>query len=118
MQELERKREAKVIGSPLEAKVELTSEQADCLEYLERLQKDLAFALVVSQVQLGPNKGDGEDWSFVSVAFPSDGKPRSLGIRVGKAEGEKCVRCWNYSVSVGRHPAHPKLCEKCIEAIG
>lgn len=114
--ELERKREAKVIGSSLEAKVELTTEDPDLLDYLERLQKDLPFALVVSQAEIFP-KSDGKDWTVASVTLPSDGKSRSLGIRVKKAEGEKCVRCWNYSPSVGSHPVHPKICEKCIEAV-
>jgi len=116
MRELERKREGKVIGSPLEAKVELATEDADLLDYLKRLEKDLAFALVVSQVEI-LSKGDPEDLSLVSAVFPSDGKAHSFRIRVGKAEGEKCVRCWNYSRAVGRHSEHPKLCEKCIEAV-
>lgn len=117
MRELERKREAKVIGSPLEAKVELVAEEAEFFDYLQRFEKDLSFALVVSGVEIHPRRNK-EDWNFISVTFPSDGKSRSLGIRAGEAEGEKCVRCWNYSVLVGKSPAHPGLCEKCIEAIG
>ncbi len=114
--ELERKREAKVIGSSLEAKVELTTEDPELLDYLQRLEKELTFALVVSQAELFP-KSDGKDWTVASITLPSDGKTRSLGIRVKKAAGEKCVRCWNYSPAVGKNAQHPKICEKCIEAV-
>ncbi|MFA5096073.1 MAG: zinc finger domain-containing protein, partial [Candidatus Omnitrophota bacterium] len=40
-----------------------------------------------------------------------------LAFIVKKAEGVKCVRCWNYSVYVGASKSHPQLCEKCLEAI-
>ena len=114
--ELERNREAKIIGSSLEARVEIATESADLYDFLKRLQGDLPFGLVVSQAQI-LNASDGEGWKFVSVTLPSDGKSRSIGIRVREAEGEKCVRCWNYSTSVGAHALHPRLCEKCIEAV-
>ena len=116
-QQLERCREAKIIGSPLEAKVELTTKDSDLLDFLRRLQADLTYALVVSRFEFSDKDG-GRDWNEATVAFPSDGKSRTLGIRVGKAEGQKCVRCWNYSVRVGSNTRHPKLCEKCIEAVG
>jgi isoleucyl-tRNA synthetase len=34
-----------------------------------------------------------------------------------RAEGEKCERCWNYDVTVGRHEEHRTICQRCIEAI-
>ena len=114
--ELERKREAKVIGSPLEAKVRLRIESSDLEDYLRRLEKDLAFTLVVSQVEIVSGSSP-EDWNFISITLPSDGKARSLGIRIERAEGKKCVRCWNYSTFVGTHAEHPGLCQKCVEAL-
>ena len=38
-------------------------------------------------------------------------------MKVVKAEGEKCERCWNYRASVGNAPEHPTLCDRCIEAV-
>ncbi len=115
--ELEKKREEKMIGSPLEAQVELATEDEALQDFLARLGKDLAFAWVVSQVQV-LSKGSGEGWNLVSVTLPSNGKNHAFSVRVKKAEGEKCIRCWNYSLFVGKDPHHPKLCEKCIEALG
>ncbi len=115
--ELEKKREAKVIGSSLEARVEITTGDEGLRDYLERIQKDLAFSLVVSQAKL-VSKAEGDGWNSISATLPSDGKARSFEIRIGEAEGKKCVRCWNYSRAVGTNAGHPGLCEKCIEAVG
>ena len=115
MKELEQKREAKVIGSSLEAQVELSADEPALQVYLKRLQPDLAFALVVSQARV--HSGTRPDEQRASVILPSDGQTRSLGIRVARAEGEKCVRCWNFSTAVGKNAQDPGLCEKCIEAI-
>ncbi|MBI4115741.1 MAG: class I tRNA ligase family protein, partial [Candidatus Omnitrophica bacterium] len=114
--ELEKKREEKVIGSSLEAKVVLTTDNPELLDYLERLKKDLPFALIVSQVEIVA-KANRDSWNMISLTLPSDGRTRSVGIRVEEAEGKKCVRCWNYSNFVGTHPEHPALCEKCVEAV-
>ncbi|MFH1563504.1 MAG: zinc finger domain-containing protein [Nitrospirota bacterium] len=35
-----------------------------------------------------------------------------------KAKGEKCSRCWNYSVAVGINIEHPTLCERCMVVVG
>ena len=117
MRELEKKREAKIIGSPLEAKVELVAGDRGLEDFLKRLEKDLAYALVVSEVKIFPKEEDSGEWSEASVTLPSDGLPRTLKIRVKKAEGRKCVRCWNYSLFVGSEPGHPGLCRKCVEAV-
>jgi isoleucyl-tRNA synthetase len=38
-------------------------------------------------------------------------------IGVGKAEGHKCARCWNYSEEVGKDAEHPELCERCAPVV-
>ncbi len=116
MKELERKREQKLIGSPLEARVELFSSEKGLSDLLKRLEADLTFALVVSQAEIARKK-EGEGWSSASVTLASDGRAQALEIRVSRAAGEKCVRCWNYSTAVGENAQHPSLCEKCIEAL-
>jgi isoleucyl-tRNA synthetase len=34
-------------------------------------------------------------------------------IAVNRAPGEKCERCWNYSIHVGEDKSYPTVCERC-----
>jgi len=112
---LEKKREAKEIGSGLEAKVILTAEDPDSAEILHRYEKELARVFVVSQVALETKAVEGmEAAEGLSAALQ---KKFGLRVFVTQAEGLKCVRCWNYSSSLGRDPEHSSLCPKCVEAI-
>ncbi|MGL6344425.1 MAG: zinc finger domain-containing protein, partial [Waterburya sp.] len=38
-------------------------------------------------------------------------------IAVVKADGEKCERCWNYSLSVGSFKDDPTICDRCNAAL-
>jgi isoleucyl-tRNA synthetase len=41
-----------------------------------------------------------------------------LQIRVARALGKKCERCWNYSTHVGENTEfHPAICERCVAAL-
>lgn len=108
---LEGLRKEKVIGSSLEASVELLTDNPDVIEALQGLDEDLKTIFIVSQASLKKQ----------SAPFP-DGhhqanRVRGLGIVVTKALGEKCQRCWNYSTFVGRDQEHPSLCDRCVEAV-
>ena len=48
--------------------------------------------------------------------FRSDAIP-GLEVTIQKAEGQKCERCWNYSVRVGENKRYPTICERCSDAI-
>jgi len=72
---LEEARQAKVIGTSLEARVRLAGAQLD--DYAA----DLPALFITSQVILEP----GDD----------------LKVTVERAEGAKCDRCWKYSVFTG-----------------
>ncbi|MBU1006996.1 MAG: class I tRNA ligase family protein, partial [Candidatus Omnitrophica bacterium] len=94
---LEEKRAAKVIGSPLEAKIRLYIK--DDIEYnsLTKYLQDLPAIFIVSQVELR--------------------KTKERAVEVVKADGEKCERCWNWSDSVGKSEQHPKLCKRCLDVV-
>ena len=94
---LEEKRIAKIIGSPLEAKISLYIK--DDLEYnfLTKYLQDLPALFITSQVEL--EKSD----------------IRKIGV--AKAEGKKCSRCWNWSKFVGSDKTHPDLCKRCVDVI-
>jgi isoleucyl-tRNA synthetase len=38
-------------------------------------------------------------------------------VKIEKAEGAKCERCWIYYKSVGSHSDHPGLCTRCRDAV-
>ncbi len=41
----------------------------------------------------------------------------AIRVTIGKAQGEKCERCWNYSVHVGENAEYPTVCERCSPAL-
>ena len=43
---------------------------------------------------------------------------QDLQIRVDRASGKKCERCWNYSTHVGESAEYPTVCERCVAALG
>jgi isoleucyl-tRNA synthetase len=98
LKELEKAREAKLIGNALEARIVLRVPAARAGE-LQAEAEQLAILCIVSE-----------------VAVESSSEP-DLGIRVEKAVGEKCKRCWNFSPSVGASAAHPDLCHRCEDVL-
>jgi isoleucyl-tRNA synthetase len=38
-------------------------------------------------------------------------------IGVIKADGTKCDRCWNYSLTVGQNSEQPAICDRCVDAL-
>ena len=51
-----------------------------------------------------------------NAAVPGE-EVKGLRIRVEKAAGEKCERCWNYATTIGESDAHPTVCHRCREAL-
>jgi len=94
--ELENAREKKVIGSSLEAKVSLSLPD-EYFELFKGYEEFLPSLFIVSQVSLE--------------------RTSEMGVVIGKAEGAKCVRCWNWSLSVGRMKDEPSVCDRCYGAI-
>ena len=99
---LEEARNAKLIGGGLEAKVSISAPQG-LLPVMERRRADLRYLFIVSEVEFHESPG-------------GDGTA-ALAVRVTKAPGQKCERCWNYSIHVGENPEYPTICERCTEAL-
>ena len=97
---LEASRRDKIIGSSLEAAVELRAD-SDTYEFLQPYQKDLTTLFIVSEVNLVAS-GTG------TIA---------LVIAATKSAFGKCERCWNYREAVGKDTIHPTLCDRCVEAV-
>ena len=98
LKELEKAREEKLIGNSLEAQVRLSLTSSD-LELAQKHKDDLAALFIVSGVVLEPGAGP------------------EVEVRVSRAPGEKCQRCWNYSTYVGRSSAYPQFCERCEDVV-
>jgi isoleucyl-tRNA synthetase len=98
--------EKKLINSGLEAKVLLNAD-LELKAKLKHYLPQLPGLFIVSQVEL-INAGAGD--------YKSDGVA-SLEVTVQRADGKKCIRCWNYSTHVGENSRYPTICERCSEVI-
>ena len=106
---LEEKRAAGEIGSSFDAQIILLTNSQIRYNYVASLKSDLLEIFKVSGINI--EKSDSLNRGLISKACPE------VAIKVKKADGEKCVRCWNYSVSVGKSVKHPEICDKCLVAI-
>jgi isoleucyl-tRNA synthetase len=100
LRSLEDARNAKLIGSGLEARIEIAAPDP-AYTLLAKYADQLRYTFIVSQVALVRN----------------DDANAPLGVKVERAEGEKCERCWNYSVRVGESTRYPMACERCVESL-
>ncbi len=95
---LEDARQAKVIGAPLEARVTVAA-NGDRLPLLEKYAAQLPGLFIVSEVSL-------EAGSAVEAS-----------VKVERATGEKCARCWKYTHDTGAVAAFPSVCKPCGDAL-
>lgn len=95
---LEEKRNEKVIGASLEAKVTLGS-KGETYDLLKQYEDQLPSILIVSQVELRREEGD------------------DLKVEVEHATGAKCERCWNWSETVGTDERFPMLDARCVRQV-
>jgi isoleucyl-tRNA synthetase len=101
-------RAAKTISSALESRVWLGA-TGDLLATLRKNAAFLPGLFIVSQVEIVEGKIEGG-----SPAAVIEG----LQIKVDRALGRKCERCWNFSIHVGENTDyHPAICERCVAAI-
>ena len=96
---LEGARQSKLIGGAnLEAQVAVTAAEP-AFSVLARYKDQLRYLFIVSAVTLEPGaSGNGTG---------------GVSVRVSKADGKKCERCWNYSTHVGEDAIYPTVCERC-----
>jgi isoleucyl-tRNA synthetase len=95
---LEEKRNDKLIGASLEARVTLTA-SGETFALLTAYEEQLPMLFIVSAVEL--RQAESGD----------------LQVEVAHAEGAKCERCWNWSETVGQDPRYPTLDARCIKQV-
>ncbi len=102
MKALEEARTSGMIGKSLEAQITLTVSDAQIYDLFADFQGELATVFIVSKVTL--QKADAE----VENGFL---------VKVEKAEGHKCDRCWTYTHN-GIETEDGFLCARCKNILG
>jgi isoleucyl-tRNA synthetase len=100
LKSLEEARQVKFIGAPLEARVRLTA-NADIYPLLEEYADELPALFIVSQVAVGQASGLSPE----------------IGVKIERADGLKCERCWKYTTDTGADPQFPTACAACADAV-
>ena len=88
---------SKQIKKSLDAKVIINC-GGETFDFVKAVESELKSAFIVSAVEVKDNGGE-------------------MDIQVELAEGEKCERCWEHSVTVGDCAEHPTLCKRCAEVL-
>ncbi|MGH9512201.1 MAG: isoleucine--tRNA ligase [Terriglobales bacterium] len=98
LKSLEEARNDKLIGVNLGAQVKIVAPEPAYF-VLVGYKEQLRYLFIVSAVSLeAGSSGNGNT---------------GLAVKVSKADGAKCERCWNYSIHVGEDPVYPTVCERC-----
>jgi len=105
--ELEEMRRNKIIGSSLDAEVDIYCNEENYQALLE-LKSELRFVFITSDANV-----------YRLSDRPTDAKEidSSLAIKVRKSEHQKCVRCWHHRPEIGQNKAYVDLCGRCIENV-
>ena len=117
-QALESLRKDGVIGSPLDAEVEIYTE-GETLQLLRSFADELRFIFITSNVHVyhvEDRDGRGseiKDWTRTL----QDWEQETVAIDVVVTKQEKCVRCWHHREDVGSNPEHPEICGRCVENV-
>ena len=86
----------------------------------------LSEALALVQASDHPQVDNLADWLLVSALQSGGEAPTQvlaeaseagLTVRIAKAEGQKCERCWHFETDIGRYLAHPSLCGRCVAVL-
>ncbi|OFW05589.1 MAG: isoleucine--tRNA ligase [Acidobacteria bacterium RIFCSPLOWO2_02_FULL_67_36] len=93
---LETARQDKSIGNSLGARVSLAA-RGDAARLLRQYEADLPMLFIVSQVDLETPGGDGPE----------------VAVTVGRADGEKCARCWRVVPSLDGEG----ICARCAGSL-
>ena len=125
--QLESCRAEGLLGASLEAQVqlELATHPAGAAGGAGGLG-DLPAALHWLGESSHPDVDNLADWLLVSnlriggAALPAVLRQVSAGdvqVRLARADGAKCERCWHYASDVGQHAVHPSLCGRCVAVL-
>ncbi|MCP9835793.1 MULTISPECIES: isoleucine--tRNA ligase [unclassified Cyanobium] len=102
------------LGASLEAQVQLE---------LASAAGPLKEALDLVAASPHPEVDNLADWLLVSALHlggpPLEAPLAEIGeegvtVRIARASGSKCERCWHHEDDIGQHLSHPSLCGRCV----
>jgi len=107
------------IGASLEAQVQIA---------LAADESSAALAAALAWLESSPHPGVDNltDWLLVSAlriggepppAVLAEASAGGVTVRVARATGQKCERCWHYATDIGQHLLHPSLCGRCVAVL-
>jgi isoleucyl-tRNA synthetase len=108
---LEMKRAERFIGNSLEGKVILylsESKEQKFKTLIAQYKDFLPTFFIVSSVEI---MDKGLDGSYKSENI------EGLEVKVERAPGAKCQRCWNWRETVGQSKDVPEICDRCYKVI-
>lgn len=106
---IEQARADKKVGGSLEAAVTLYVDSA-LAPQLRALGEELRFVLLTSDAKVA-------DINEAPADAQSSELLKGMKIALSKAEGEKCPRCWHYTMDVGKVAEHAEICGRCVSNI-
>lgn len=99
-----------LIGGALDATVTVyASDEINRL--LAKIGDELRFVFITSQAQIAAMSDKPESLDTL-VSHGHD-----FAVEVGKADGQKCVRCWHVREDVGSNATHPEICNRCVSNV-
>jgi isoleucyl-tRNA synthetase len=99
---IETAKQQNIIVDRAEAAVTLSAPES-LYPLLQKYSDQLRAFFIVSAVALEPSAS-------------ANGRG-GIRVKIEKAAGHKCERCWNYSVRVGENANYPTVCERCSAAL-
>ncbi|MBI5744033.1 MAG: isoleucine--tRNA ligase [Elusimicrobia bacterium] len=97
---IEEQRQAGVVGSSLEAAIVLRTSKPETKALLEAALPLWPQVAIVSE-----------------AAVEFDATAPELEVKVSKAAGAKCPRCWQWRKDIGANPRHAEVCSRCAGAL-
>ena len=115
--ELERLRQQKIVGTPLEAKVRIRA-SGDTAVLLERYRDDLPMLFITSHVDIETVPHASVEHASGSTASNYFSEARGAArVDVSRADGAKCERCWRYVSRVSSEPDAAGICDRCADVL-
>ncbi len=106
---LEEARINKRIGHSLDAALEIRLPDTELKSQIENLTESLSDIFIVSSARLVDSIEDETAYKGKEI--------EGLVIKVNKAKGVKCDRCWRFDTTIGNDPDHVTACERCAAAL-